>query len=126
MIEQLESRTMFSVPASPTNLTATLDVQGKFIAVNLQWQDNADNEEQYQIMRCVDGYCDGNAWTQVAFLPANSTTYTDHIHKGYNYVYSVRALNYEGASQDWAQVLVVTTNRTFAKFSTARISDLLK
>lgn len=57
-------------PAGPTNLTATAsDPQG----IDLAWTDNSSVEEGYEVQR-TDGIV---AYTTIANLPANSTTYRD-------------------------------------------------
>ncbi len=64
---------------------------GTEVKVDLSWPDNADNETGYYIYR--DG-------SQIAVLPANSTTYSDTTGaaSGHTYVYGVAAYNDSGTS----------------------------
>jgi hypothetical protein len=64
---------------------------GTQVKVDLSWPDKADNEKGYYIYR--DG-------SQIADLPANSTTYSDTTNapSGHTFVYGVAAYNDVGTS----------------------------
>lgn len=58
--------------------------------IQLQWDDQADNEEGFVIERAQG--ITGTQWSEVVQLPANQTTYVDHIGQGGDsYWYRVRA-----------------------------------
>ncbi len=80
------------VPAKPGALFYTFTcLGGGQVTVDLKWSDVANNETGYHVYR--DG-------TQIANLPANSTTYTDTaaISPGIVIHYAVEAYNDAGAS----------------------------
>jgi len=80
------------VPAQPGKLTYSYSCASiTQAAITLTWNDAADNETGYRVYR--DG-------SQVAELPANSTTYTDNTSRGSGstFSYSVEAFNDVGAS----------------------------
>ena len=64
--------TNFLPPAGPNNLNATVIAGGR---VQLTWSVNATNETQY----VVDGSFDNQTYTELAYLPANTTSYTDVV-----------------------------------------------
>jgi FtsP/CotA-like multicopper oxidase with cupredoxin domain len=75
-------------PAAPTGLTATLD--DTVPQVSLSWTDNATNETEYVVERSDNGA----GFTQIASLPADSTSYIDTtVAFGSLYEYQVVALN---------------------------------
>ncbi len=81
-----------NTPAAPTSLTATLQNGPQ---INLTWKDNSTTETKYVVERSVDG----SAFTQLATLAANSTSYTNTgIVAGSTYAYRVMALNVAGQS----------------------------
>ena len=85
------------VPASPTNLTATLQAGPR---VSLTWRDNATNETGFFIERSTDN---GATWTQVGTAPARNNTgnvtYVDTtVVAGNSYFYRVAAVNGTGPS----------------------------
>lgn len=81
-----------TVPRPPTLLTATAVAASE---IDLTWTDGSDNETGFEI----EGSTDGNTWTKLASVPANTTTYQ---HTGLTpvmrYYYRVRAVNTVGPS----------------------------
>ncbi len=80
------------VPAKPGALFYNFTcLGGSQVTVDLRWSDTANNEKGYRVYR--DG-------TQIADLPANSTTYTDTttVAPGTALKYQVEAYNDVGAS----------------------------
>lgn len=88
-----------TAPADPTNLVATPDdndLNGNEVAaVDLTWDDNATNEDEYQVERCTGTSC--TSWALVATLPANTVSYRDNVSDDPTantiYRYRVRAAN---------------------------------
>jgi fibronectin type 3 domain-containing protein/pimeloyl-ACP methyl ester carboxylesterase len=75
------------VPASPGNLTASREGD---TAIQLNWTDNADDEENIELFR--------NGSLLIS-LPANTTSYLDEeVNTSTAYTYAVRAVNSYGAS----------------------------
>jgi hypothetical protein len=96
------SVTYGSVPAAPSNLTATAPAPRQ---VNLSWTNNASNQTGFVIQRSFNG---GN-WTQIATVGANVTTYTDKtVSKRKTYSYRVYAYNSYGNS-GYSNTATVTT-----------------
>lgn len=89
-------------PAQPTGLASVLAAPGR---IDLSWTDNADNELQYRIERCVGaGTCatqelmNANA-VEVATLAADVEFHADSLlASNTNYFYRIRATNNAGAS----------------------------
>ncbi len=82
------------LPAAPTTLTATV-VSGT--QVDLAWTDNADNESQFVIQRCVGAACSN--FTDVATVLPDVVTYSnDTLTQGVDYRWRVRAQNGVGLS----------------------------
>jgi hypothetical protein len=83
-----------TAPAAPTGLTATPSVvQG--LQVQLNWTDNANNENAFKIERATDGV----NFTQLDVASVNATSYTDtSVTSGVTYYYRVRATNPIGDS----------------------------
>ena len=76
-----------SVLTAPRRLLAVPEGQA---AVELTWQDRANNESGYFVERRVDG----RGWVRIATLPANSKSYIDRsASAGVGYSYRVRAFN---------------------------------
>jgi fibronectin type 3 domain-containing protein len=86
------SGTTPTAPAAPTNLrVGTLGTT----SLTLTWQDNANNETGYKVMRQLES----NETFQVATLPAGSTSYTDpNVLAGAAYQYTISAFNLAGPS----------------------------
>ncbi|MFM1769526.1 MAG: hypothetical protein RJA22_2055 [Verrucomicrobiota bacterium] len=79
-------------PAAPSSLAATALVKRK---IRLNWTDNATNESGFRIERSANG----GAWTQVATLKANTSTWTQSsLTAGVTYAYRVRSYNSSGNS----------------------------
>jgi FtsP/CotA-like multicopper oxidase with cupredoxin domain len=85
-----------TVPAAPTNLTATAQAGPQ---VSLTWRDNANNESGFVVERCTmaAGVC--GTFAQIAAPGPNTITYTDATVTGGNsYLYRVAAFNAGGTS----------------------------
>ncbi|MFI5379946.1 MAG: PA14 domain-containing protein [Tepidisphaerales bacterium] len=83
-----------SPPAAPSNLIAT---SPNYQTVNLSWNDNSNNEDEFLIERSPDG---STGWTQIGASSANVASYSDNTTAGSTtYYYRVRAFNsYVGGS----------------------------
>ncbi|WP_251357793.1 M12 family metallo-peptidase [Kangiella sp. TOML190] len=89
--------TQISIPAAVSNLTAS--ESGSNVALN--WQDNSDNESGFLVQRSDNG----GAFSQVADLAANQTSYTDsNVSAGNDYSYQVIAYNNGGEAAASNQV----------------------
>jgi hypothetical protein len=81
-----------TVPADPTNLTATATAPHR---ITLTWVDVANDAERFVIERSTDGI----HFTQATEVAAGITTYTDTtVHPATTYTYRLRALNINGYS----------------------------
>jgi len=81
-----------SVPADPTNLTATLEVGPQ---VSLAWQDNSNNETSFVIERSADGV----VFSELAIVGVDTTTFVDNtVQPDKTYTYQVKAANPTGDS----------------------------
>jgi hypothetical protein len=79
-------------PAPPSGLTAT--AAPVCLQIKLSWRDNSINEDGFKIERSVDNI----TFTQIATVPANTTTYTaQQTQAGLRY-FRVRAYNVNGSS----------------------------
>jgi hypothetical protein len=79
-------------PAAPTALAATLQAGPQ---VRLTWKDNANNETGFVVERSVNGA----AYSALAILGANTTSYIDTgVLPGSTYTYRVAAVNIAGQS----------------------------
>lgn len=88
-----EALTPRAIPAAPTDLAAAAVA---FDKIDLAWTDHADNDTGYVVERSLDG----NSWSVVAVLPANSTSYQDGgLSESTTYVYRVFAMNGESFSE---------------------------
>jgi hypothetical protein len=82
-----------STPGQPTNLRATV-VGGD--RIDLQWTDNAYNEDGFRIERRIDG-----AFKQIATVAANVTGFSDQgLPSTANVAYRVKAFNAIGDSDE--------------------------
>ena len=106
----------FTVPAAPTGLAGFASViPGNPLqdTVALTWTDNAINESNYRIQRCVrttPASCgpSGN-WVNVSPLqPADTTAFSETRSKLFDWAYRVRALNALGNSA-WSNIVIVIT-----------------
>jgi hypothetical protein len=92
------------LPAAPTSLRGT-PIRGGPVVLN--WRDNANNEQGYQIERRVGR----GAWSFIGQVGANSTQFTDRgAARNTTYAYRVRAFNSAGFSA-YSPFIVVTTLR---------------
>ncbi|EDY16886.1 Carbohydrate binding family 6 [Chthoniobacter flavus Ellin428] len=91
------------IPATPTNLTGTPGAT----SVQLSWTDNSTNETNYLVERSTNQ----QTFTQIACLPANTTSYTDSTVLPGTYYYRVRAD--ESGFSNYATV-AVTGHNAFA------------
>jgi hypothetical protein len=92
-LEPLEARALLSVPAAPSNLSATAVSDSR---INLAWNDNATNEVMFLIERrdAADA-----PWMLAAVVDANVVSHADTgLTQGTHYSYRVRASNVDGDS----------------------------
>ncbi|MGQ9589532.1 MAG: fibronectin type III domain-containing protein [Planctomycetota bacterium] len=93
-----------TLPMAPTGL-AVVDFSASSIA--LTWNDNAANEDSYEIERAVGG----GEFELLASLPADSFSYLDAaVNPGSTYSYRVRAVNSYGPSA-YSNVVTQTAGR---------------
>src|SRR5690606_25391597 len=100
-------------PVAPSSFVATALSSS---AITLTWVDNADNEEGYKVERLSS---DGETYTEIAQLPANTTTYEDGSLQ-YNtvFTYRISAHNAIGSSE------YVTASATTMNVAPVAPSDL--
>lgn len=78
-----------------------------FIDVNLSWADNTDEETAYHVERSEDG----ENWTEIDVLSADTTLYQDTGLACYTeYFYRVRTINAYGTFSDYSGTINLTTN----------------
>ena len=93
-----------SAPAAPTGLVASVEGAA---SVRLDWTDNADDEDSFDVQRALGAH----GFTTVATLPANAAAYDDDgLDPATRYRYRVRARNGAGAS-GYSNIVEATTNR---------------
>jgi len=93
-----------TVPAAPTNLTAT--ASGSSV-INLAWTDNSTDETNFVLQRSLTS---NSGFTTIATLPANTTTYVNSGLTGSTtYYYKVQATNSAGGST-WSNTANATTS----------------
>lgn len=92
-------------PAAPSDLTGTSSSTGKgknkVFTVDLSWQDNSDNEDVFVIERCTESGKGKNkacAFSELATVSADTTTYQDGGLSRGTYRYRVKARNTNGDS----------------------------
>jgi len=80
-----------SVPARPGSINYSYSCDNATLTTKMSWTDAADNENGYHVYRLG---------TQIADLPANSSSFTENIPytAGTSITYSVEAYNDSGAS----------------------------
>jgi ELWxxDGT repeat protein len=92
--------TVLATPESrPVQPPTKLQASGVAVdEIDLQWQDNAPNEDAANGYRIERAGSDG-VYSEIAQLPANSTSYSDtHLPLASAFTYRVRAVNSVGAS----------------------------
>jgi len=109
-----------SIPAAPSNLTATTLARNK---IKLTWIDNSNNETSFKIQRSTDNV---NFSLRTA-LAANSVTFTDSGLKRGTYYYRIIAANAAGDSAFTPTAFAsmgqaVTAKGALAVFSTRPIA----
>jgi hypothetical protein len=89
-------------PAAPSNLGARAV---SYALVSLAWRDNSDGEQGFRLERKTGT----GAYSQIAVLPANTTTYNDStVAGGATYTYRLRAY-IGGAISGYSNEAAVTT-----------------
>ncbi len=74
-------------PSAPTNLFVSDQTMH---SISIRFTDNSNNETGFKVERSLNG----QPWSQVITLPANTTNYTDsELSCSQNYAYRVRAYN---------------------------------
>jgi hypothetical protein len=87
------STTSISPPAAPSDLIATV---ASATAIDLEWTDNANNEEGFKIERSLTS---GSGFSEIATVGANVNSYPDSgLTTGTTYYYRVCAYNTTGDS----------------------------
>ncbi|MFZ3136591.1 MAG: fibronectin type III domain-containing protein [Thermodesulfovibrionales bacterium] len=90
---EVSATTITAIPAAPTNLTASVISSTQ---INLNWTDNAINEQGFKIERKIGV---GGTYSQIAIVSTNVTTYSDTgLTVNMTYYYRVRANNTDGDS----------------------------
>lgn len=103
-----------SVPAAPTNLTATA---ASSASVQLGWTDNASNESGFELERSTNG----TDFTRIATPGANATQHADPtVAAGVTYHYRIRAINSAGAS-GYSAIVSITPGGAPTPWTTANI-----
>ncbi len=88
--------------STPSNLAGSPSAN----SVNLTWNDNSNNEDEFVIQRATGG----SSWATIATLASNTTSYNDTgltANTQYSYtMYAKNSTNFSG----WSSVASVTTN----------------
>src|SRR5207245_2144072 len=93
-----------SVPAAPSNLTATAASTSE---IDLAWTNNASNATSVKIERSPDG----TTFTQITTVSGSATSYNDTgLSANTKYYYRVRASNTAGDSA-YSNVMSATTKQ---------------
>jgi hypothetical protein len=91
-----------SPPAAPSALVASKIKSGGDFVARLSWSDNSVSETNFEIERAErigrGKSASTSPWMKIADVNANATTYTDRPVRG-GYIYRVRAVNANGASE---------------------------
>ena len=100
-----------SVPAKPTNITATAAAYNK---INLGWKDNSTNETGIEIYRSTSST---GTYNIVATAPANATTFSDTtLAPATTYYYKLQSVNKYGNSGLSKQDTVTTASGLSYKY----------
>src|SRR5437868_4831087 len=92
VFDQLEGRTLFSVPSAPASLSASIFSGTQ---IQLKWSDKSSNESGFAIYRGTSK----SSLSKVATVGANVTSYKQTPpSKSTTYYYNVRAYNSAGNS----------------------------
>ncbi len=86
------------VPETPNNLRISTRYDGATAVAELLWQDHADNEVGFEVLRSDNG----KEFRVVAVIGADSAHYNDKVGKYITggFSYKVRAFNEAGRSED--------------------------
>ena len=80
-------------PPAPSNLTGTIISDSQ---IDLTWDDNAKNEQNYSIHRSVNS----GSFSILGFLGSNATSFSDtDVSPGNTYTYFVRVINNAGQGE---------------------------
>lgn len=102
----IESNYDGSIPDAPSNLR--LAVQQQTGSVLVTWQDNAGNEDGYEVWRATSAQ---GPFALVHTAQVNATSFNDQTAFGTSYFfYQVRAINMNGSSAFTKVVSIVTPN----------------
>ncbi len=92
-----------TIPNNPSNGSASAISSSQ---IDLSWNDNSNNEDNFQIQHSPTGNGD---WTQIAIVNANTTNYSNTgLNANTTYHYRVRARNSAGNS-NWSNTTLATT-----------------
>jgi hypothetical protein len=107
--EDIKTKTMsvgVTPPAAPTKLSATAVSRSQ---INLTWFDNANNEDGFEIQRCIGSRC--TDFALITTIGPNATSYSDpDLSRRTTYRYRVRAYNAAGDS-GYSNIAKATTSR---------------
>jgi hypothetical protein len=97
-----------TAPAAPSNLEAFFAETGEKDVI-LDWEDNSTTELHFEVYKSVEG----GAFSRIATLPSNTSTYTDLTTDPFvTYSYTVRATNTNGNSPYSDTVSIVGANNS--------------
>jgi uncharacterized repeat protein (TIGR01451 family)/CSLREA domain-containing protein len=103
----------------PTGLQAKA---GSPASITLTWIDNAVSETEYRVERSIDS---GTNWTQIATVPANTTTYTDStVLCQLPYMYRVRAYHAPGDYSMYTSSVAINTLCSIAAPTNLTVSGI--
>ncbi len=92
-------------PLAPSGLLAEIDETNPDSQINLSWNDNSVNEDEFIIERKTTG-----AWAEIATVGTNITSYSDtDLNKATAYYYRVKSSNAEGSSAYCSEAVATTT-----------------
>jgi Cohesin domain/Secretion system C-terminal sorting domain/Fibronectin type III domain len=112
-----------TVTASPSSPTGMAAAAAGYSRINISWSDNSTNETGYKLERNSGS---SGAWTEIAALPANSTSYADTgLSDGTRYFYRVFAYNGGGNSGFSDVADAVTSMRPPGALTVAQMAGLI-